>query len=188
MTDKELQRNELVVGQELKLVYRSGVTVEGRLKKITKCGHRPVILSFTHCRVRWLIENLFLPEWGTYDLGVGLSVPSIFGGAADRKAYGITDTFVAKKLPKKKYSTAEKKLFKLYDQINKWVDNGKYSRSDLEKLLVKAEEFPDAWLLRFEILQLSLRKRWKTDWQTSVRNGVLTTVKKYPDVAPYVRL
>lgn len=187
-SERELKQKGLSIGTNVSLVYESGVRIQGKLKKITKCQDRIVLLSFEKCHVQWANENLFLPEWGTYDLAIGWDVVSVFGGPADRKAYGSADHFVAKKLPPKKFTTQEKKLFKLYGQVNKWIETGNYTQSQLQNLLQKAEEFPDAWLLRFEILQLSTKKKWKTDWDSETRKHVLETVKKYPDVAPYVRL
>ncbi len=185
---RALKEKGIVAGKPVRLMYESGVIVEGKLKKITKRSGRILVLSFTDCNVQWINEKLFLREWGTYDLAIGTSVTSVFGGAADRKAYGQADDFVAKKLPAPKYSSAENKLFKLYDQVNKWAGGGEYTENQLKDLLKKAEEFPDAWLLRFEILQLSSKRKWNGPLYESVRTNVRETIKKYPDVAPYVRI
>ena len=58
-----------------------------------------MLLTFSDCEVKHDNAIFFQREWGVYDLAIGKSVKSVFGGPADREAFGITDDFRAKIIP-----------------------------------------------------------------------------------------
>lgn len=168
--------------------FESGVVVEGVLTKTLKKGGKPILLTFKKCTVTHGKDILFQPEWGNFDMGLGEKVVSVFGGPADRVAYGITDDFVAKKIPPRKFTKEEKRLHALYDLVNKWMDGRKYTEKELLKVRAEVEaKFPNAWLIRFELYELAKRKKIHSDWVNSVREEVLQITEKTPDLQPFVR-
>lgn len=84
-TVDELKALDVSVGQRVRLEYLSGITVEGVLLNILRLEHRNLVLSFADCTVVDLQGRvLFDPAWGPYDLAIGSSISSVYGGVADK--------------------------------------------------------------------------------------------------------
>jgi phenylalanine-4-hydroxylase len=144
---------KLNVGENCLLTFDSGVKVQGKLAKKTD-----LILSFENCTVEYKGQNLFKPDWGVYDMALGQSVSSVFGGAADRLAYGESDDFVAKRVPLREITSAEKSLQQHYEKLRQ-IRRSRSSDQNLEAELVPliekhANSFPNDWLLHVEALEL----------------------------------
>jgi phenylalanine-4-hydroxylase len=138
------------------LQYDSGVTVTGDLAK-TEHG----IMTFKNCTVKYQDKVLFQPEWGNFDITVGSKVVSVFGGPADRKAYGDTDDFVAARVPTPNYSAEQKALFALYQNIRDYRRNrSEWSDSTTMALFDKCvKEATNQWLLFIELLEISIMSK-----------------------------
>lgn len=187
MSARELRALGLVEKSVVRLEYASGVVVSGRLSKMLFSGKRLMVLTFKDCTVSLSGETLFQPEWGNFDLGVGSSVVSVFGGAADRPAYGSTYDFVASKLRPRVFTLAEKKLFSLYEETARMRTSGKYNESDLLDMLQTLDgNFRQAWLLRFELLELAVLKKIKSSWMKPLTEQVKQIASKWPNIYPYV--
>jgi phenylalanine-4-hydroxylase len=86
----ELRAHAIAIDSDCRLEFLSGVTVSGHLRQIHRQGQRNVILSFDDCSVTDVVGRvLFDPSWGCYDMAVGASISSVFGGAADRSCYPL---------------------------------------------------------------------------------------------------
>jgi phenylalanine-4-hydroxylase len=117
-------------------------------------------------------------------MGVGVHVTSVFGGPADRRAYGETDDFVAKVIPRKEYSPLMKYKHELYqavrtfrEKMEAWpsstaVTEKAVAGEQLEQIYSKVEaDLPHDWLLRLEILELA--RQLPTDsWRPRVENDL----------------
>ncbi|HWU42374.1 MAG TPA: hypothetical protein VN132_03015, partial [Bdellovibrio sp.] len=119
---------------------------------------KTLLLSFENARAELNGRVLFAPEWGVFDMAVGSSVTSVFGGAADREAYGETEDFVAKRVPTPKYSAKELKMQQQYGEL-RVLREKKIAGSELENKLqnlfaIHDKEFENDWLLRLEGLEL----------------------------------
>ncbi|MES2802157.1 MAG: aromatic amino acid hydroxylase [Bdellovibrionota bacterium] len=138
------------------LQYDSGVTVTGDLVK-TEHG----IMTFTNCTVKYQDQTLFQPDWGNFDITVGNKVVSVFGGAADRKSYGDTNDFVAARVPTPNYSSEQKAIFALYQDIRDYRRNGtEWSDSTTMALFDKClNQASDQWLLFVELLEIALMSK-----------------------------
>jgi phenylalanine-4-hydroxylase len=80
----ELRFVGLNVGEWVSLEFVSGISLQGRLVDITRRQQKNVLLSFIDCRVKNDAgEVLFDPAWGRFDMAVGATIDSVFGGAAD---------------------------------------------------------------------------------------------------------
>jgi phenylalanine-4-hydroxylase len=189
MSARDLKQRGIEVGKTVELRYVSGVKVVGHLKSILQKNGKNLLFSFKDCKVTLSGETLFKPEWGTFDMAAGCNIVSVFGGAADRKAYGVTDDFVAAKIPRKVYSAEQKKLFKGYLKTATFRKSKKYKESDLLQLLNHIDfdpSFRDAWLLRFEVLELALAKKIKSSWVQELESKIISMVKRWPNLEPYV--
>lgn len=146
------------IGKTVTLEYTSGVVVTGKVLSRTVQNGKSVILSLTEAKVTFQDRVLFAPEWGTFDMALGSQVVSVFGGPADRVAYGETTDFVAKRVPAPKYSEKELARHRAYGLVRK-IREDKVSGEDLHNSLEKVLEdhntaFPEDWLLSLEALEL----------------------------------
>lgn len=160
------------------LKFESGVVVQGRLKSKLKKDGKTLILSFTECTVRLGSETLFEPAWGTYDLACGSSVVSVFGGAADRSKYlaatgGFNQT---PNKPKTNLTEKNKPLNLLYSKVRELREEAKPDQAAIQELAAiysKLEsEFPEDWLLRYELLELDKTHRLHSPWAKKVKTDL----------------
>ncbi len=178
------------------IVWESGVELHGELVSSLPEGSGTWVKTFKNCKVTYEGKILFDPSWGEYDLVFGEEIRSVFGGAADKEAYGNFDDFVAKKVPARIYSDEQKDLFKLYQTIRELRKNLKSSNGTEEKLsetlTALNENFPKDWLLKLEILevaqQLSQKPRWLADLEKDLKEKANTDKKIGPFILEGLRL
>lgn len=149
-------------GQNMDLEFTSGVRVHGTLQGRLEKDGRTLLLTLTNAKATYQDRVLFDPSWGTFDMALGSEIPSVFGGPADRKAYGETQDFVAARVPVRKYSEREKTFHKQYADVRELREK-KISGADLEKALtallkIHDDLFPEDWLLRLEMYELTLNR------------------------------
>lgn len=187
MSASELKKLGVALKKDVRLEFASGVVVAGRLTKMLSKNKKLLVLTFKNCTVTLAGEILFRPEWGNFDMGVGASVTSVFGGPADRPAYGETYDFVATKLRPRPYTSEEKELFTMYAETASMRKSGKYDESDLLQMLESLDgKFEEAWLLRFEILELALMKKMVSSWMSPLADQIKQIASKWPNLLPYV--
>lgn len=165
--------------------YTSGIEIKGIYKSNLRVGGKLVLMTFESCLVTWKGQTLFDPSWGTYDMAVGSSVASVFGGAADRISYGETDDFVAARVPQPKYSTEQKLLFDLYQQVRTLREN-KTANTDLEKALEPilkkhTEHFSVDWLLKLEAYELILNRAPSSSLKTKIQTELKELSSSLPE-------
>lgn len=158
LTAQEWQQIGVQEGQVLNLEFTSGVTVKGTLKSRLQKGERTLVLVLENATAAWNGQILFDPSWGTFDMALGSAVTSVFGGPADRVAYGETVDFVAKRVPTPHYSARELELHQQYATLRK-VREQKIEGAALEQSLTSLlktqdQDFSNDWLLRVEALEL----------------------------------
>lgn len=184
LSENELQSLGFVSGKKGRLEFESGVVVEGRLTGKIERGGKPIVLTFEECTVSQGSDVLFRPEWGTFDMICGEKVVSVYGGAADRRAYLVaTGGFrQAPGMQKSNLMDSEKPLEKLYAQVRKLRESGKASSDELMKIHDQLEaEFPWDWLLRYELLELVTKLKQKPAWEGRVREKLAQISKQSKD-------
>lgn len=143
----ELKAHHIVIGEPVVLEFLSGITVRGRLQHVLRQDHRNLLLSFNDCTVTDLQgQVLFQPAWGRYDMAVGASIDSVFGGTADRERYQLY-----KAAPAAAPSGAREEdgtLQGLYRQVAALAAGG-----GVAGLAAGLDAYPDEWLLRAELLE-----------------------------------
>jgi phenylalanine-4-hydroxylase len=164
------------------LHFASGVTVDGVVSKLTRHKGKLILIAWNDCRVGDGANVLFDPAWGTFDMAVGAHVGSVFGGPADRLAYGETDDFVAKVIPRKTYSPLMKYKHELYQAVRdlrESLEAGTLPKdlstsAKLEQIFAKVEgDFTHDWLIRLEILELARllpSDSWRSRLELQLKN------------------
>ncbi len=164
MSADELDTIGLIKGLTCHLKFESGIELHGVLKNLTRSStsNRVLIITFEDCRVTMDDQILFDPSWGIYDMAVGSTVSSVFGGPGDREAFGETHDFVAKQIPRKKWSPLmiyKHSLFQNVRDVRSAIaEHGPSPElgDRCEMILEKIEmDFPHEWLLRVELQELS---------------------------------
>jgi len=154
LTEDELHSLGLSVGQKITLTFVSGVTVRGKIDTILKRDGKLILLSFSDCTVKYRDRVLFEPEWGTYDMAVGVRISSVFNGAADKDAYNQVALVPKERTIKVPSDAKRKKLENLYAQVRKIREN-KVGYERLGEIWeTQQAEHSDDWLLSMEIYEI----------------------------------
>lgn len=176
LTDQELRSTK-------SFEFESGIVITGKFVKSYRQNDKNLILTFEDCTVKKGDEFLFKPEWGTFDLACGLSVVSVFGGAADRRAYvSKTGGFDQKPTnPKCNLTPENKNLNALFSEI-RMIREGGLKGDDLLQSLTAIharleKEYPRDWLSRIEILELLWKNGIEADWEDVLKSRLLEISK-----------
>jgi phenylalanine-4-hydroxylase len=176
LSDSQWDTLDAAPGKQMDLEFTSGVHVTGTFNGRFEQEGKTILLSLTEAKATYQGQVLFDPSWGTYDMAIGSSVPSVFGGPADRLAYGDTDDFVAARVPQREYSEQEKLFHSQYAQVRE-IREKNISGSELETALnnvlqVHDEKFPHDWLLRLEAYELLKNRAQKATLLTDVSKSL----------------
>jgi len=154
-------------GQFCSFEFESGIKLEGIWVDSVRKNNHLIIMSFKNCTVSTEKVVLYSPEWGDFDLILGESVTSVFGGAADRNSYmkkSSMDNYRPR--PQKcNLTEANKELNSLYGLIRELRDLNIVDGDTLDKIIRVNEilnaKYPNDWLLRIEILELLKKNHWR---------------------------
>lgn len=153
MSDDELANAGIKVGATIKLQYESGIELEGVLKSKQRDGSQLQILTLAPAKMMRGSEVLFDPAWGEFDLAVGETVISVFGGPADRSRYGETDDFVSKQVPARKLSESDKTRFEFFSRLRECRKSADASQwSMLADKILQDPKLP--WLMALELIEM----------------------------------
>ncbi|NJM09775.1 MAG: aromatic amino acid hydroxylase, partial [Bdellovibrionaceae bacterium] len=120
----DLSNLALNKGERARLQFESGVLVEGVLKDWVYRDETLVLLTWTACQVTLDGKVLFDPAWGEYDMAVGSTVTSVFGGPADRTSFGETEDFANKRVPVRSITASEKERHTFYRDVRELREMG----------------------------------------------------------------
>lgn len=183
LSDRHLQTMGIVPGKQASLSFSSGFTVSGTVQSFTRSPEAKLILiTWSNCLVTHGDTVHFKPEWGEFDLAIGTTVPSVFGGPADFAAYGEFNFGNVSSQPGRTspYRADEVALFAAYQQLRdlRRLDT---SQEQMEKILAKTckecmDRFPGEWLLAIEILELYAQRLAQTTANNPMLKAMSATV------------
>lgn len=162
LSEHEVAALGLCKGQRATLNFVNGFKVEGLLQNIVREGQKILYLTWTDCSVYRGSQKYYDPSWGEFDMVVGEAVTSVFGGPADRAAYGHYEMGGVSTQPGRKsaFSNTEKKIFACYSKIRDLRENQSGSinadRSAVAEDVLK--NYRGEWLLTLEVLELAHQK------------------------------
>ncbi|MEZ4871884.1 MAG: aromatic amino acid hydroxylase [Bdellovibrionales bacterium] len=173
-------------GKPLKIDYESGFVVEGVLENITEIDTAVKILSFKGCTVKRGDSIYFRPEWGIFDLALAESIPSVFGGPADRELFGDSDDFEAKIIPHRQITTEEKNLHQFYLEIRRARKDLENQSADNKKIQTYIDDFtqhfPEEWLIGIELYEMCIL----SDFNGNAKNIVLDHLLNLKNTHPHL--
>ncbi|HRO67019.1 MAG TPA: phenylalanine 4-monooxygenase, partial [Pseudobdellovibrionaceae bacterium] len=190
LSDADWENLGAAPGRTVSLEYVGGVKVTGAFKSRLVKNGKTLLLSLEKATAVLNNQVLFDPAWGTYDLAIGSSVPSVFGGPADRLAFGEVDDFVAKRVPTPVFSEQEKKRHKLYEQIRHWRETqvgGETLEKNLSAALEEAiRDFPEDWLIVLEMHELALNRIPQSAVAQRVKKSIDRQIESQPNQAEVI--
>ncbi len=143
--------------ETLNLEFRSGIQVQGRLKKLLFERNKLLLISLVECQVSRGNQILFCPEWGAFDMAVGEKIISVFGGPADREHYDLEKDFTQAQVPAKRFSPGVLEQHQILSRIRQFRETGDPTQA--QQFLTQASEeflknYKNHWLMGLEILEL----------------------------------
>lgn len=157
MGDEHLQRLGVEPKRRTTLRFTSGVTVAGVVEGLRRHDGRLVLVTFRDCSVTRGERKLFHPDWGTFDMGVGETVVSVFSGAADQDAFEPPSLVPKERTIKVQHDERRQRLEALYDQVRA-VREGHGTAAMLVGAFAELQQqFPEDWLAPLEVLEVASR-------------------------------
>lgn len=157
-TRQDFEALEILPKKQVSIEFESGIRVEGLFLSMISFNEKNLVMTFKDCRVTYQGQTLFDPSWGEFDMALGSTVTSCFAGPADRKNYGVTGSFSAKKVELVPLSPEKQILNQLYTQVRALRHKGILSDADfpeLQKIYQTLNmQFPEDWLLKLELLEV----------------------------------
>lgn len=181
LTDEDWEKLGLQLGQNLTLNYESGFVVEGLYFGRTLRDGKTLLMKFKNATVKKESKIYYHPEWGPFDLILGSQVISVFGGPADRIAYGQNDDFVVKKVVKKTLSETEKKVNQLYADVRHLRTKFNFESpalATLKSIYIKMQELDSQdWLAVLEIYEILVSRKTPLSKESGYDEFVKTVLK-----------
>lgn len=160
--------------------YVSGFKISGRLVKAQNLKANSTIYTFENATMSYDNKVFFQPDWGSLDIITGSKVSSVYGGPADREAYGHTGDFVAATVPTVKYNDHQIKVFALYQKIRDIRTRGDITEKLIQDTFQECKSLaPQEWLLFVELLELSLKHDLTSDLEIKAH---LDSIMKEADI------
>lgn len=160
LTDLSLAEIGIVKGKRARLDFVNGFTVEGVVLNIVRANEKLLYLTWSNCTVQRGGQKYFEPEWGEFDMPVGEAVTSVFGGPADRSAYGDYQMGGVSTQPGRQspFSADELKIFDCYSKVRS-IRAGKNLEAYEKVVESLLSDHRDEWLLALEVLELSEQRK-----------------------------
>ena len=143
------------------------------------------LISFENCCVTYREETLFDPSWGVFDMAIGSTITSVFGGPADRKSYGDFEEFQVLHVPERHPTDYQQGVYDLYQRIRKL--RSEFSKSSFDGLVdVYFAKFNNEWLPAMELLELSYLFS-ETSWVPKLLDHLQSLVKDNSHLAETIQ-
>ena len=156
MSFTELKHNYTKRDGNMNLVFNSGWVLTGKLLEGVFRENQLILLRFKNCQVCRGETVYYKSEWGPFDLALGEQVRSVFGGPADRFAYGDLDNFEVVHAPNHLVTEEQKAVFSFYQKIREVRESSEQSPTLFETLMEEYSScFTEHWLAGVELLELS---------------------------------
>lgn len=164
MSPRDLEAYGIYEGKTVSLEFEGGVKVEGEVITGTRdLRGRILLISFKNCTVTHFDTVLFHPDWGIYDMAVGVDIVSAYAGPADVNSYEDLGKVSETKTHKINYSDSDRELYGLYDQVRQMREENTISEEVVLGIFgIVQEKFNSDWLLALELYELSVENNYST--------------------------
>lgn len=159
MSPRDLDAYGIYEGKLVNLEFEGGVKVSGEVITGTRDLRGKILLiSFKNCTVTLGDQILFHPDWGIYDMAVGVSVISAYAGPADASSFEDIGKVSDTKTHKIAYSATDKDLYTLYAGVREKRESGFITEDYIHDVFMALQsKHPKDWLLPLELLEMALQ-------------------------------
>lgn len=172
LCSKELEEYGIYAGNNIDLKYASGVHLQGTVDNIITDNDKAIIIGFKNCKISFNDKVLFDPSWGNFDLAIGESVVSVFGGAADRENFEQQDDYNPQFIPPKIYGEQERKNHNFFKKIRDHREaKSEFSLNDLYDEY--QNQFSNQWLMAVELYELAV-KNHNEELKSKLKNHLVS--------------
>ena len=188
MSLSELKNRFVKEDGNMILEFASGWVLKGKLLEGLSKDNKLILLRFKNCQVYRGDAIYYKPEWGLFDLALGEKVSSVFGGSADRFAYGDLEDFEVAYVPYGNFTEEQKELFSFYQKI-KEVREFDGDQSDLFGTLMEEykKRFLSHWMIGVELLELTyIFKKFEKEKQF-LKQQLLSTSDSANEKRPFIK-
>ena len=178
MSPRDLEAYGIYEGKHVDLLFEGGIKVSGEVITGTRDLRGCIqLISFKNCTVTHNDTLLFHPDWGIYDMAVGLSINTAYAGAADVHSFEDTSKVSKNKTLKINYTTEEKELYKLYQKTRDMRETGTISEIEIITIFKQLKNtFKNDWLLPLELYELAILEDFSI--QKEIKNYIDTLKNK----------
>jgi phenylalanine-4-hydroxylase len=184
MSPTDLKAYKIYEGEFMTLEFESGVIVKGKAITGTRdLRGKILIISFDDCIVTYKNEILFKPEWGIYDMAIGIEVVSAYAGPADVDSFLGLGKVSKTKTHKIIYSDKEKELFELYAKVKEMRAKNLSTNKKITEIFNQLKtKFQLDWLLPLELYELALQNNY------AIKSEILISLEKLKCNKSYTKL
>lgn len=157
MSPRDLEAYGIYEGKKVDLEFEGGVKVSGEVITGTRDlrGHI-LLVSFKNCTVTHGDTLLFHPDWGIYDMAVGVDIVSAYAGPADVNSFGDVGKVSETKTHKISYSESDRALYALYDELRVMRSSGTIDEERLNQIFEEVvNKYQEDWLLPLELYEVA---------------------------------
>ena len=156
MSLSELKNRFMEKDGNMTLEFASGWVLKGKLIEGVFKDNKLILLRFKDCQVYRGDHIYYEPSWGVFDLALSEKICSVFGGPADRFAYGDLEDFEVAHVPSGVFTEEQKEVFFFYRKVRE-VRESSDNQLNLFKTLIEEykKRFLKHWLVGVELLELA---------------------------------
>ena len=154
-TEEDLEYSGIIKGKQTQLVFESGLKVSGKVISLLKRDNKLLLITFTNCHVTDEADTIyFKPEWGTYDMAVGVAITSVFCGSADKDAFEEVPLKAESATYHPEYDVKAKQYHQQFQTVRNIRERKLETNLLLEVWKTLKKLFRDDWLCSLEILEI----------------------------------
>lgn len=163
MSPRDLDAYGIYEGKTVTLIFEGGINVTGDVITGTRDLRGQIqLISFKNCTVTYKEQLLFHPDWGIYDMAVGMKVVSAYAGVADFSSFEDTTKVSETKTQKIVYSESEIELYELYDKVRSFREKGIATEGQIQEIFNKLQSsYKNDWLLALELYELAIQNNFE---------------------------
>ena len=160
LSNSDLEQMGVRVGQRVRVALTGGCAVEGVVLRWYRQNGQLLYITWADYKITRGARVLQTGSDAEYDMPIGSAVVSVFGGPADREAFGSYSIGKASSCPHTvaEFSERERELFALYATVRELRQQ---NQADLQVLERSAEQivatYPEQWLLALELCEAAER-------------------------------
>ena len=189
LTETELTAIGITAGREATLAFVNGFRVKGLVRQVLFKRNQLVLIAWETCHVSKGEKTYFEPSWGSFDMLVGTTITSVYGGPADRESFGEHELVHTESEPHRQspYTAREMELFSHYQNVR--LSREQRNSCSLASLINVADaelaEHHPEWLLLLELYEMKhdplVGERWQSTKAYATLESYLRNYDHYSD-------